>query len=333
MHMRRQYIVALAFGLMVCGCATNRSIQKSESEQRQLPAISGQQAVAVLPQTETQDGEQLSSKVISEVAADAPPENFMTWQDPVTGMEFVWLPGGCFNMGSLDFEPGRNMDEGPVHEVCVDGFWIGRFEVTNAQYGKFDPKHMSGKVEGLSLEKPDQPAIDISWGKAKAFADWLTKQNQTQRQFRLPTEAEWEYACRAGANTAGYWGNDADQACRYANVLDEAAKSNAPDLGVVYKCNDGHAVTAPVGSFLPNAFGLYDMLGNVWEWCEDVYLERAYEKHQKMNPSLTLDDGWYRVFRGGSWAGKPEEARCSVRGHFSPTSHFNDLGFRLVLKR
>ncbi|MDM8523268.1 SUMF1/EgtB/PvdO family nonheme iron enzyme [Desulfococcaceae bacterium HSG8] len=244
------------------------------------------------------------------------PETEGTWTDPVTGMEFVWVPKGCFKMGSPPGEKGRYSDEGPVHEVCVDGFWMGKYEVTNKQYRKYKSGHNSGDYEGNFLDGDNQPAVRVSWDDAKAFAKWLT--GKSRHEFRLPTEAEWEYACRAGTQTARFWGDDPDDACRYASVADQT-----------HNCDDGYAVTAPVGSFSPNSFRLYDMLGNIWEWCEDIYDSDAYRKHKRNNP-IYADGGSDRVRRGGSWYGKPAYVRCAERDHYSPASRGNLLGFRLV---
>lgn len=237
------------------------------------------------------------------------------WRDRITGMEFVRVPKGCFKMGSPSGEDGRYDDEGPVHEVCVDGFWMGKCEVTNAQYRKYKPGHNSKDYEGNSLNGDTQPAVLVSWEDAKAFAQWLSE--KSGYEFRLPAEAEWEYACRAGTQTARFWGNDPDDACRYANAADQTAKRKWSGL-TIHDCDDGYAVTAPVGSFKPNGFGLYDMLGNTWEWCEDIYDSDAYSKHQRNNPIYTCG-GSRRVDRGGSWNYDPADVRCAVRLFYSPS--------------
>ena len=149
---------------------------------------------------------------------DSPPKPFRTWKEPVTGMEFVWIPGGCFLMGSPQKEEGRSQDEGPVHEVCVDGFWMGRHEMTNGQFRKFQRDHDSRSYEGISLNGDQQPAVYVSWEDAKAFAQWLTEQNGGQYRFRLPTEAEWEYAARAGTRGPHYWGDEENRVCEHENI-------------------------------------------------------------------------------------------------------------------
>ena len=249
-----------------------------------------------------------------------------SWIEPVTSMEFVLVPGGCFEMGSPWDEDGRNSIEGPVHHVCVDGFWLGRYEVTNEQYRKFRGDHDSGLYMGNSLNGDDLPVVNVTWDDAKTFAQWLSgKGNGT---FRLPTEAEWEYACRAGTQSSRYWGNDADAACDHANVADRTAKRQWPDW-TIHNCDDGYGAASPVGSFRPNDFGLYDMLGNVWEWCEDCYVENAYTKHASNNP-LVASGGQRRLFRGGSWVSEPKGVRCAVRNSHPNNKTTGNLGFRLL---
>ena len=253
------------------------------------------------------------------------------WKEPVTGMAFVWVPGGCFNMGSPSDEIGRDPDEGPLHEVCVGGFWMGQTEVTNAQCRKFKPGYDSRNYHGYSLNGDDQPAVFVNWYEAKAFAKWLTEKANGKYRFRLPTEAEWEYACRGGTTSSRFWGEDPDQACRYANVADLTAARRWTHWRV-NQCEDGYEVTAPVGSFDPNPFGLYDMLGNLFEWCEDVYSEDAYRLHGRKNPAITAG-GSDRVIRGGCWYSWPAGVRCAGRSdHPAAGRGARDyfIGFRLV---
>jgi formylglycine-generating enzyme required for sulfatase activity len=253
-----------------------------------------------------------------------------TWKEPVTGMEFVWIPAGCFLMGSPQNEAGREVDEGPVHEVCLDGFWIGKTEVTNGQYRTFHKHHNSKNFQGLSLNGDNQPAVYVAWEDADSYAQWLTTQNGGQNKFRLPTEAEWEYVCRAGSDTSRYWGEDSNQACESENVGDQTVKK-LWGWEDVHTCDDGYGATAAVGSFQPNPFGLYDILGNVWEWCQDIYSVDAYVNHDHKNPIYSNQSGGSdRVIRGGNWNGPPHNVRCARRGSGLPKAMNDDLGFRLV---
>jgi formylglycine-generating enzyme required for sulfatase activity len=263
----------------------------------------------------------------SESAASRPPK---IWKEPVTGMEFVWVPGGCYLMGSPMTEKKRDADEGPVHEVCVNGFWVGKTEVTNGHFRKFHVKHDSGNYEGHSLNGDDQPAVFVSWIDANNFAQWLSGQNGGQYTFRLPTEAEWEYAARAGTEHSRYWGDDSKRACDHENVADQTPQ-RLWGWDEVHECDDGYAATAPVGSFQPNGFGLHDMLGNVWEWCADIYRIDAYVKHDRNNPLYSDEScGSDRVIRGGYWHGVPGSVRSADRGSGLPDGVSDDLGFRLV---
>ena len=251
------------------------------------------------------------------------------WTDPKTGMTFVWIEGGCFEMGSPEGEKDRDSDE-QRHEVCLEkGFWMGQFEVTNRQYRTWKQEHDSQNYEGHSLNGGDKPVVYVSWDDATAFAKWLTEQHGGRYTFRLPTEAEWEYAARAGTKTAYFWGNDPNDACQYANVTDKTA-GNAFGWNWMITCNDSYAVTAHVGSFQPNAFGLYDMAGNVWEWCYDWYSETYYSESPERNPEGPSLPGSGRVGRGGSWSTVARYYRSANRDDRPPADRLGGIGFRLV---
>ncbi len=202
---------------------------------------------------------------------------------------------------------------------------MGKFEVTNRQFRLFRRGHDGTEYKDVNLNGDDQPAVYVSWHDAKAFISWLN--GKGGKRFSLPTEAQWEYACRAGTTTMRYWGDDERDACAYANVHDDTSKNIFGFKWDHHACNDGYAVTAPVGQFKPNNFGLYDMLGNVWEWCEDGYDQSAYVKHERKNP---VTNGSRRVLRGGSWYINPWYVRCA--GHFrnDPSRRRSVVGFRLV---
>ncbi|MGL1863134.1 MAG: formylglycine-generating enzyme family protein [Pseudodesulfovibrio sp.] len=227
-----------------------------------------------------------------------------TWTDPTTGMEFVWVPGGCYQMGSNS----GSSEEKPVHEVCVDGFWMSKYEVTNAQYHRYKVDHINDEYRGYSLNGNNQPVVDLSWNDAKAYAKWLS--DKSNGSFRLPTEAEWEYAARSGGRDEEYAGG---------HDVDDVAWHDS---------NSGNT-THPVGTKAPNGLGLYDMSGNVSEWCEDWYNENAYSSHSRKNP-LYSGEGDYRVRRGGSWFHIPNYVRSASRNGSKPRNTFDDMGFRLL---
>lgn len=273
------------------------------------------------------------------------------WVESLTGMPFVWVPGGCFRMGSDEGEKGRARDEGPPHDVCLDGFWMGRREVTQGEFRRF--VEASGYVTdaeregfswvytgawerrgGYSWRRPGffqddtHPVVHVSLNDALAMANWLSE--KTGGSFGVPTEAQWEYACRAGRLEARFWGEEPDEACRYANAADAAAAEDFPSW-TVHRCSDGIVFTAPAGSFEPNGFGLQDMLGNVWEWCADSYDPQAYRKHSPKNPVILDSSNTSRVIRGGSWYSRPEHVRCAKRDALTrPDRRSQDLGFRLI---
>jgi formylglycine-generating enzyme required for sulfatase activity len=274
------------------------------------------------------------------------------WTEPVTSMEFVWVPPGCFMMGQTESEKKQLIkevgqssyksnykDELPQHEVCVDGFFMGKYEVTVEQYmifAKENPKHMPQWLEPGNeynieqgkndlykkfVEKKKYPVVGVSWNNAKEMSKWLSLKNR-KRKFRLPTEAEWEYACRAGTKTPFYFGETITT--DMANYHGNYPYGNAPKG--IYR-----EKTTLVGSFPPNKFGLFDMHGNVWEWCEDVYISDAYNNHAKQNPVVT-DGGSDRVLRGGSWNYDARDLRSANRDRSNPGNRDGDTGFRLLEK-
>ena len=240
--------------------------------------------------------------VVSEAADSGRPGQ--NWKDPATGMEFVWVPGGCFQMGSNSSEAYDN--EKPVHEVCVDGFWMGKYEVTQGQWQKIMGSNPSKFQSG-----EDFPVEQVSWNDAKNFISKLKQ--QSGNSFSLPTEAQWEYAARSGGRNEIYaGGNDVNSVAWYGS-------------------NSG-SKTHQVGTKAPNGLGIYDMSGNVWEWCEDVYDANAYSKHERNNPVVTSGSS-SRVIRGGSWSSNPRSVRAADRCGNSADDRDDNLGFRLCLSR
>ena len=227
-------------------------------------------------------------------------------------------------MGSAESERGR-LPEETQHQVCVEPFWMATHEVTNAQYHLFDPDHDSGDFQGYALNGDRQPVVKINWANAADYAKWLSE--KTGQKFRLPTEAEWEFAARAGSQTARFWGDDPKQACGHANVQDEQAFA-AFQWGYHHHCADGHAVTAPIGQYPPNAFGLHDMLGNAWEWtCTQWNANYGGDENRCVEKKWAPS---FRVIRGGSWTNPPRNVRSAFRMNRPPTSSTHDYGFRLI---
>ena len=224
-------------------------------------------------------------------------------------LELVWIPPGKFLMGSPGNERHRDNDEGPQHGVQITtGFWMGKYEVTQEQWEAVmggNPSHFEGNSR--------RPVESVSWNDCQHFLKELNSQFPIPNsEFRLPTEVEWEYACRAGATTRFYWGDDPN----YAQIRD-------------YAWSDGNSggQTHPVGEKKPNAWGLYDMSGNVWEWCHDWY--GSYGEESRTDPKGP-SSGSYRVLRGGSWGGNPEYCRAANRSRSDPSCRSSYVGFRIV---
>ncbi len=250
------------------------------------------------------------------------------------GIQFVYIPGGCFQMGANPEDKYAKKDEKPRHRVCLHGFFIGKYEITNEQFKKFNPKHESGDSKLYSLNKPNQPVVNVSWDEVQKYIAWLN--SITGEVYRLPTEAEWEYAARGGIKRDTYWTNIED-ACKYGNFYDVTAYKKLKKYKFEkahFPCSDGYVGTAPVGKFLPNSFGLYDMLGNAAEWCLDTYYSKAYTlmKNAKdpvyLNPYISLA----KVVRGGSWFNYIRWTRLSARSNYMPGLRNDFIGFRLVLE-
>lgn len=252
-------------------------------------------------------------------------------EEPRINMKMVRLPGECFSMGSAATDPERYFNE-QAQRICMEDFWISQHEVTNAQYRQFKPGHDSGAYvnsgsQRFTLNQDQQPVVEVSWNDAVAFAAWLSQ--QTGKNYRLPTEAEWEFAARAKTTGPRYWGADSGDACAYANVTDQTARSSW-DAELIHDCDDGYAASAAVGSFQPNKYKLHDMLGNVSEWTCSEYAS-DYDS-AATQCSVQGSEAGRRSVRGGSWDDIPRMVRVSDRDGRSPAAHDNDLGFRLVLE-
>lgn len=243
--------------------------------------------------TQTEDQDQ-TAEVTTEPAAGS------LWTEPTTGMQFVWVPSGCFDMGS-DLEE----NEQPVHHVCVEGFYLGKYEVTAAQY------ELLSDHKGSSFdEATDIPANNIAWFMADQYIQKLNK--RSNEQLRFPSEAEWEYACSAGGKHKTYCG-------------DGQAKQLA-----WHKTNSNNQ-PHPVGKLHPNAFGLYDMSGNVWEWVEDAY-HANYQGAPADGSAWTQQNmNGERVLRGGAYADNAEDALASFRTKLKFTIRYPTFGFRVAM--
>ncbi len=242
------------------------------------------------------------------------------------GPKMVVLPSGSFMMSSTKETDGyERYDDEHQHPVTIEKpFAMGQYPVTNAQYRQFKPEHDSGSYKEHSLNGDDQPVVEVSWHDAVAYTRWLSE--QTGKTYRLPTEAEWEYAARAGTKTRRFWGDDANQACEYANVHDRKSKHVFNFDWSHHHCDDGHAVTSPVGRFKPNGFKLYDMLGNVWEWTCSEY-DDSYAGAEKRCQS---EGDASRSLRGGSGDNEPRNVRSASRYRFWPSLRNDSFGFRLA---
>ncbi|CAK0774190.1 hypothetical protein CCP3SC15_490006 [Gammaproteobacteria bacterium] len=262
-------------------------------------------------------------------------------RDELSGIDFIYLKGGCFSMGSPTSELGRDHDEGSWgrRRVCLEkGFWIATKEVTNAQYQRFYPNHKSGSYHGLPLDGADQPVVNISWGEGLHYLENLNQQAKERtlsRHYQFPTEAQWEYAARAGTTMSHFWGNDQSQVCRYANILGGGTRVQIAKTEKSQdhqennaSCSHKYIVSAPVGSFEPNPWGLYDMLGNVWEWtCSDYRIVYDGAEQKCVTDTATT----HRVLRGGSWHDQLALVRAAKREAKHPDSRNNHLGFRPIV--
>lgn len=234
------------------------------------------------------------------------------------GPLMVVIPAGRFVMGSPPEEPKRSNDEGPQHEVRIaEPFAMGVYAVTFDEYDRFCDSTGRDKPGDVGWGRADRPVINVSWDDAKAYATWLSE--QTGRTYRLPSEAEWEYACRAGTTTPFHCGEriDSDQ-----GNFDGRHTYNGSARGEYRK------KTAPVGSFAPNAFGLHDMHGNVLEWCQDTWHDN-YEGAPADRSAWEAGRDVSRVLRGGAWFDYPWGCRAAFRFNYPPDNRFNGFGFRV----
>ena len=227
-------------------------------------------------------------------------------------LEMVEIPGGTFIMGSPANEAGRDSNEGPQHQVTVPSFFMAKYELTQAQYQAIMGSNHS------AFKGNNRPVERVSWNNAVTFCEKLSQ--KTQKYYRLPSEAEWEYACRAGTTTPFYFGESITP--ELVNYNGNYTYGSAPK-------GQYRQQTTDVGSFPPNAFGLYDMHGNVWEWCLDDYIDN-YSDAPKDGSALTGRGSDIKLLRGGSWISKPQGCRSGDRNNNLHPFRISGFGFRVV---
>jgi formylglycine-generating enzyme required for sulfatase activity len=273
--------------------------------------------------------------------------------------EMVVIGAGSFSMGSPQSEADRDADEGPQRSVTIQrSFALGRYELTVGEFKRFVQAASyvteaernvgqqgcrawdasDGKFDwraGLSWRNPgfeqadSHPVVCVSWNDAQAYIAWLGR--QTGQTYRLPSEAEWEYAARAGSSTSRPWGDDPKDACRHANVADQSKSPSGRTWTKKHECSDGYWFTAPAGSYAANRFGLSDMMGNAWEWVQDCYDEKAYAGQAANDGRAHEVAGCStRVLRGGSWGDIPQIVRSASRVRSTPDNRSFSTGVRLA---
>ena len=271
-----------------------------------------------------------------------------TFRDCPTCPELVVIPAGEFLMGSPASEEGRYENEGPQRRVAAERFALGRYEVTRGEYAAFvaatgrngdrcrvlndDGRwEWSDRASWRSPGFPqtdEDPVVCVSWDDARAYVRWLS--GETGRRYRLPSNAEWEYAARAGTSTSWYWGEGPTGQCSNANGADAAAHQRFESWTLAVSCNDGRVFTAPVGTFAGNRFGLFDMLGNVWEWVEDCWHDSYGVAPSDGRAWTSGGDCGRRVYRGGSWGYPPRGLRAAVRARGDTGVRSAEIGFRVA---
>lgn len=317
-HVKRSLGIGALFMSFVLSACVQSPVRETASEtikpaSTQIPAVTGTGSAVI------SDSIDASKEATQTLAFDAETEH-KRWlaakqSDQQQNEQFanivgemVSIPPGCYLMGSTDEASFAN--ERPVHQVCLRTFKLGKTEVTFSQYDRF------AKATGRELPNDEgwgrgnRPVININWQDAKAFAQWASE--QTGLVLRLPSEAEWEYAARAGSTTKYSWGDsiNCDQA-RYG----------------YWDCNSRS--TMPVGSYQANAFGIFDMHGNVWEFIEDCW-HNNYQGAPTDGSARSQPQCYYRVVRGGSWNDSPGARRAAFRNRSAAVYRFNFLGFRLA---
>ncbi|WP_428623248.1 formylglycine-generating enzyme family protein [Sedimenticola sp.] len=231
-------------------------------------------------------------------------------RDGSLGPYMIALGGGSFSRG--DLQGDGDTDEQPPVKIHLEPFAIGIYEVTFREYDQFCDETGRRKPDDQEWGRGSRPVVNVSWEDAKAYTEWLSR--RTEQRYRLPTDAEWEYAARAGTHSRYWWGDDA-----------KPYRANCAECSSLW---DGEK-SAPVGRFPPNPFGLHDTAGNVFEWVEDCWIDNFSEVSADGKPSLQNECG-KRVIRGGAWSFPVKEIRSANRWRDFPTRTSDDTGFRVV---
>ncbi|WP_249370337.1 bifunctional serine/threonine-protein kinase/formylglycine-generating enzyme family protein [Acaryochloris marina] len=336
---RRQFLTLAAFGSVGLGSVlvweiiknSQRDLTTSESPSLDLGPLS--ESPSPDPSPSSESASSLKSFEYEVVSVDETgaisnrsqkqAQFFAEELDSSTTLEMVKIPGGTFTMGSLEGKPERDDDEGPQHEVTLSLLYLGKYPVTQAQWEAIMGSNPS-KFKGAN-----RPVEKVSWNDAVEFCQKLSQKHG--KDYRLPSEAEWEYACRGETTTPFYFGE---------TITTDVANYRGTDFDFLGKTIPGNYASGPkgeyreqttdVGSFPPNTFGLYDMHGTIWEWCQDTW-------HDNYTGAPTDGSAWVddkearRITRGGSWIEPPGHCRSASRGGYLPSHRINFVGFRVAL--
>jgi formylglycine-generating enzyme required for sulfatase activity len=267
------------------------------------------QAKNIAPHVLTADAERAlrPGQTFNECAKDCP--------------DMIVVPAGPLLMGSAD----GSEDERPVHNVSLEKpFAVAKYEITVGEWNVCVSLGSCSSVPESRTTDLRRPITNVTWGEAKQYVAWLSR--MTGKSYRLLSEAEWEYSVRAGTTATYSFGDDMSQICRFANIADMTLKPSVPPWWRTAECSDGYAGPAPVGAFLPNAFGLHDMHGNVWEWVDDCY--GSYD--EPANGGASPEDSCPRVLRGGGFDDVPDLVRSSNRNWAGPGTRHDSYGFRVA---
>ncbi len=326
-------VIAVASGLLlfVAAAAAQTAGDGSDDSKQMAPAAekpvqAKKKKRSKAPPART--AEPVRRPVVCEPTVGSPGlEPMSVWRDCADTPEMVTIPGGSFLMGELG-ETGL-LYERPIREVQIKPFAMGRYEITFLEWDDC-------QADGFCQARPDdkgwgrgfRPVINVTWLDAQQYVTWLSR--KTGQPYRLASEAEWEYAARAGTTSSFPWGEALTATCDHANAFDISGHNERPNWFWSVYCVDGYPYTAPVGSFPPNAWGLYDMQGNVWEWTQDCW-------HSDYTGAPTDGSAWIsggecdkRVNRGGGWGNHPRTLRSAKRDADSATGYGDAFGFRIA---